>query len=388
MSQQLDVRPRFHHLEGLPQETTWHERFFLVLENTDLATVTIPSTPPIPAVSSPSTTFDIVPYYNELLRTNPSLTPPIAAIESLISLLATTPLTTISETLSLLSKHSTKLLNSQRNPIPLSAGTDLFQRYLVASFQQRPSQSHPGDSDFSTLRQHILTNSSLFVRRAAESRHKIAHHALPFIRDDSTIITYDYSRVVHTLLTHAAESGRYFNVLYILPCKGPSKTLTDSIAQLNKLSIPTATIPLHALNYALASMHVPSPPPQFIVGAAAVLENGSIITQFGTHQIGLTAKSCSIPLYVAVESYKFVRNFPLGYGQTDLAKMGVRQDVLKFSAGTKEGRQEGGKGQDKELTVEEDMIEITPPELISALVTETGIMTPNAVSEELIKLWF
>lgn len=363
---------------------------------------TIPSSASSPTVPSPSTTFDIVSYYNELLKSDESITPPIAAIESLISLLATTPLTTISETLALLSTHTTKLLAAQRNPIPLSAGTELFQRYLVSSFQQRPSSL--ANSDFSTLRHNIITNSSLFVKRANEARVKIAQLALRFVRDDSTIITYGYSRVVQKMLTHAAESGRYFKVLFVLPPSSgngngsgdsdssgssTSSMLSKSIAALNALSIPTSTIPIHALNFALASLPTsPSAPPQFITGAAAVLENGSIITQFGTHQIALVARSVSIPFYVVAESYKFVRSFPLGGGQAELARMGVKQDVLRFSTtGSGSGSSSQSHIQDP-LSGVEDMVELTPPDLISALFTETGIMTPDAVSEELIKLWF
>ncbi|KAK5211089.1 translation initiation factor eIF-2B subunit alpha [Exophiala xenobiotica] len=344
-----------------------------------------PPTTPKSSEQSPTTDFDIVSFYNELVREDSTITPPIAAIEALISLLAKTRLTTISETLNLLSTHSQKLLASQQNPIPLSAGTELFQRYLVSSFQQRPSSL--ADSDFSTLRDHILTNSSLFVKRANEARLKIAHHALPFIKEESTIITYGYSRVVQTLLTHAADVGRYFNVIYILPSEGPTERISGCISKLNKMSIPTTTISLQALTYALASLPATQPAPQFIVGATSVLENGSIVTELGTHQIGLIAKAVSVPLHIAVESYKFVRNFPLGYGPLDLARMGVRQDVLRFSTGaeSQENGQQSRKGQVVDVG---EMVEITPPELIDALITENGILTPKAVSEELIKLWF
>lgn len=263
----------------------------------------------------------------------------------------------------------------------------------MSSFQQRPSSLV--NSDFSTLRHNIITNSSLFVKRANEARLKIAHHALPFIKEDSTIITYGYSRVVHAVLTHAASSTRFFNVIYILPSGGMTGPLSQSIIALNDLSIPTTTIPLQALTYALASIPPSSPSPQIIIGAISVLENGSMITDLGAHQIGLVAKSTSIPLHVAVESYKFVRDFPLGYGPGDLARMGVKQDVLHFSStsttdtdqGTRyRSSDKGGKGTPS--LSDDPMIEITPPELISALITENGIMTPNAVSEELIKLWF
>ncbi|KAJ9602893.1 translation initiation factor eIF-2B subunit alpha [Cladophialophora chaetospira] len=365
------------------------------------------STPPRTPkpVDSPPTEFDIVAAYNESIQNDPNITPPIAAIESLIDLLASSPLSTISETLALLSAHSQKLLASQRNPIPLSAGTELFQRYLISSFQQRPSSL--ANSDFSTLRHHIITQSSVFVKRANGARKTIARHALPFIKDDSTIITFGFSRVVQSILALAAEENRSFNVIYILPASSssPKGSLETSISKLQRLDIPTSTIPLHALPYALSSL---STSPQFLLGATAVLENGSIVTDQGTHTIALIAKAFNIPLHVCVESYKFVRNFPLGYGPSALARLGVSQDVLRFSTPGDDGASEAGEANDagvqekkgddyfgseaKKTEEEEESkgpgIEITPPDLISALITENGIMTPNAVSEELIKLWF
>lgn len=113
----------------------------------------------------------------------------------------------------------------------------------------------------------------------------------------------------------------------------------------------------------------------------------------GTHQLALLAHAFNIPFYVAAESYKFVRSFPLGNGSADLARMGVQQNILNFTGGiadtepTKNGKQNGAK-EEKRVVDEREMMEITPPNLIAALITENGIMTPAGVSEELIKLWF
>ena len=81
--------------------------------------------------------------------------------------------------------------------------------------------------------------------------------------------------------------------------------------------------------------------------------------------------------------------------------MGVHQNVLNFEGGlssslsrtsTREKADESKERQrrrnDGELLDEQEMIEITPSNLITALITENGIMTPAGVSEELIKLWF
>lgn len=328
--------------------------------------------------TSPSTDFDIVAQYNDLIQKDPLVTPSIAAIQSLISLLSSNPLSTISETLELVTIQSEILLAAQKNPIPLSAGTDLFRRYLVSSFQQRPSSLTT--ADFDTLRSQLITNSRVFVQRAQLATSKIAQYGLPFIKDDTTIITFGYSRAVTTLLKHAAETGRYFKIINVVT-RATAKSSASSLPP--HLSIPTATIPFHSLIYALSSSP-PTSKPKFVVGASAVLENGSLISHIGTHQLALLANSLNIPFYAAAESYKFLRSFPLAYGKADLERMGVQQDILHFNDEDEE-KQVDAKNP---LTNEADMIDITPPHLVSALITENGTMTPNAVSEELIKLWF
>lgn len=48
-----------------------------------------------------------------------------------------------------------------------------------------------------------------------------------------------------------------------------------------------------------------------LVGAEGVVENGGVINKLGTYQIALCAKSLNKPFYVAAESYKFARLYPL-----------------------------------------------------------------------------
>ena len=176
-----------------------------------------------------------------------------------------------------------------------------------------------------------------------------------------------------------------------------------------------------------------------LVGAEGVVETGGCISRMGTYQVGVLAKAAGKPLYVVAESHKFVRMFPLT--QFDL---GVEQNVLNFTTndggstarggdtartpraidekvhsdagiewGEKtplikypqeyfqvggEGRVEGGISTSAATVVENknretpggvlDAVDYTPPELITALVTESGVSSPSAVSEELIKIWY
>lgn len=337
------------------------------------------ATPPLDDASS----FDIVAHYSRLVDKDPSITPAIAAIESLIAALSASQVTTISETLSLLGNGSNTLLASQANPIPLSAGTELLQRYIITSFQQQRTQL--SSNDFTHLRRHLITQSKLFVSRTKSFRSQIAKHALPFIRDESTILVYGSSRVVDAILSHAADAKRYFQVIFINPSYTQSTqdtALDQSINRLLSLGIPTATVPLNSLTHILYSIAKTSSNVLFLLGAEAVFENGSAMSNIGSHLISTIAKSASIPCYFAAESYKLTRQFPTSYGDRDLQKMGAKQEILKFRDSVEESKELDAVSDDNE-----GQVDITPPELISGLITENGIMTADAVAEELIKLW-
>lgn len=341
---------------------------------------------------------------------------PIAAIEALVLLLTHSPSSTISETLDLLEKHTTILKNAIANPIALSAGTDLFQRYLITTLQ-RPGQLGPA-GDFNAIRAHLLSNGRLFIKRAKESRNNVAAFGKGFVRDGSTILTNGGSRVVSALLQKAADerngqSAVRFRVIYVLYGISDSDSLAaepeglETVRALRARGVPVATIPESAVAYSLGKVDT------VIVGAEGVVENGGIVSRMGTYQIGLLAKAMGKPFYVVAESHKFVRLYPLG--QYDLP---IEQHVINFKteediATEETKRSTKAETVHKDTTSSEekaahmtallngapaenpsgtamrrDAVDYTPPHLITALITEGGVLTPSAVSEELIKIWF
>jgi translation initiation factor eIF-2B subunit alpha len=342
--------------------------------------------------------FDVVDAYARLLADDPDLTMPVAAIEALILGLADTPASTVSETLDLVSDLTARLKRSVANPISLSAGTDLFQQYLISIFQ-RPS----AHGDFDQVRSHLVQNGRLFVERAKAARETIAGFGKHFIRDGNVVLTNGGSRVVGSLLRSAAESsngnGRgsiRFKVIYVV--SGEDSEAQENIAALRERDIPVATIPPTAIAYCMDGVT------QCFVGAEGVVENGGIVSRMGTYQMGMLAKATGKPFYVVSESHKFVRLYPLG--QRDL---GIEQNVVDFrttkgpedeesnNAGSPAGDEgvadmEGDSGLKSTGTAPpsrvQDAVDYTPPNLISGIITESGVLLPSAVSEELIKIWF
>jgi translation initiation factor eIF-2B subunit alpha len=266
--------------------------------------------------------FDIVSTYRTILDSDPDLTMPVAAIEALVEALAHSTVSTVAETLDLLERHTQRLKASIPNPISLSAGTDLFQRYLVTTLNRPASLNLGPADDFRAIRNHLLSNGRLFVDRAKASRDKIASFGKHFIRDGATVMTNGGSRVVGALLRRAAESSHMrFRVIYVTsPSASKDSREGDQIvADLRSHNVPVATIPDSAVAYSLGKVDM------VIVGAEGVVENGGIISRMGTYQIGLLAKSKGKAFYVVAESHKFVRLYPLS--QFDLP---IDQKVLDF----------------------------------------------------------
>lgn len=109
--------------------------------------------------------------------------------------------------------------------------------------------------------------------------------------------------------------------------------------------------------------------------------------------MAMCSKAHNKPFYVVAESFKFVRLYPLN--QQDVPdKFKVRQNgmrartftaflytssLLQYKADTLKTV--------KNLSEEHPMIDYTPPSLITLLFTDLGVLTPSAVSDELIKLY-
>ncbi|CAH2270008.1 jg1961 [Pararge aegeria aegeria] len=76
------------------------------------------------------------------------------------------------------------------------------------------------------------------------------------------------------------------------------------------------------------------------------------------------------PVYVLTESFKFSRVYPLN--QRDIPK-----EFKYLSSVLSSGN----------LSKQHPLVDYTPPAYITLLFTDLGILTPSAVSDELIKLY-
>ena len=295
---------------------------------------------------------------------------PVAAIEALIALLGSTPATTAMETVDVVRSQAERLKRSVANPIPLTAGTDLFQQYLLRSLKGQTAGSRSSLS-FDETRQHLLRNSRLFAARAKAARDAIADRGSKYVQDGSVVLAAGGSRTVKTLLLRAAErhtaqwGAPRFRVIYVTDNSDSSSNSSRSnnsrgsgpaVAALRRSGVPTATIGPEAAAHALQAARVD----MVFVGTEVVVQNGGLLSRMGTFQLATLCQAAKKPFYVAAETHKIVRLYPLG--QADLPRCGVKQDVLNFrldGEGEEEGEEEE-KIKDGPLGISSDLIKQIP----------------------------
>ncbi|NXD77216.1 EI2BA factor, partial [Halcyon senegalensis] len=303
---------------------------------------------------------DLIETFRAQLRDDPDVASAVAAIRALLGFLKQDRGETIQGLRSSL-RAAIDTLSRVDSSVAVSSGGELFLRFISLTSLEY--------SDYSKCKEIMIERGEIFLRKVSLSRNKIAKLCHPFIRDGARILTHAYSRVVLRVLEAAIESKKRFSV-YVTESQPDQAgqvlaNLQKMAKALRKLNIPVTVILDAAVGYIMEKVDL------VLVGAEGVVESGGIINKIGTNQIAVCAKAQNKPFYVVAESFKFVRLFPLN--QQDVP------DKFKYKADTLKTGQN--------LTEEHPWIDYTSPSLITLLFTDLGVLTPSAVSDELIKLY-
>ncbi|NWV46715.1 EI2BA factor, partial [Daphoenositta chrysoptera] len=309
---------------------------------------------------APRCLSDLIETFRAQLRDDPDVASAVAAIRALLGFLKQDRGETIQGLRNSL-RGAIDTLSRVDSSVAVSSGGELFLRFISLTSLEY--------SDYSKCKEIMIERGEIFLTKVSLSRNKIAKLCHPFIRDGARILTHAYSRVVLRVLEAAVESKKRFSV-YVTESQPDQAgqvfiNLQTMAEALRKLNIPVTVILDAAVGYIMEKVDL------VLVGAEGVVESGGIINKIGTNQIAVCAKAQNKPFYVVAESFKFVRLFPLN--QQDVP------DRFKYKADTLETGQN--------LTEEHPWIDYTSPSLITLLFTDLGVLTPSAVSDELIKLY-
>ncbi|KAJ6656576.1 hypothetical protein lerEdw1_003463 [Lerista edwardsae] len=324
---------------------------------------------------------ELVEAFKTRMREDPDVATAVAAIHVLLEFLkrdkGKLSHSTLSETIQGLRanlKNAIETLSSVDSSVAVSSGGELFLRFISLTSLENP--------DYSKCKAIMIERGEHFLWRISLSRDKIAKLCHTFIKDGARILTHAYSKVVLRVLEMATKAKKRFSV-YITESQpdlagqaedgqSPGKTWHSGDCDLGCSSRGDLTL-TSLTNCSCPSLnsYIMEKVDLVIVGAEGVVENGGIINKIGTNQMAVCAKAQNKPFYVVAESFKFVRLFPLN--QQDVPdKFKYKADTLKKS---------------QALTEEHPWIDYSSPSLITLLFTDLGVLTPSAVSDELIKLY-
>ncbi|KAL6767098.1 hypothetical protein ACKKBG_A38570 [Auxenochlorella protothecoides x Auxenochlorella symbiontica] len=298
----------------------------------------------------------VVREFHEALSRSSDMAVAVAAITALTSVIRSSSASTVMGLEKELKDAANALQRCNDTAISLKAGCDLFLRYTTRT-------SALELDNFAMVKKKLIERGRHFADTSKRARAAIAEQGQRFIRSGFTVLCHGYSRVALAVLRKAVAAGTQFNV--IVTEGRPDETGITTARALKDSGVPTSLVLDSGVGYVMEKVDM------VLVGAEAVVENGGVINKLGTYQIAIAARAHSVPLYVAAESYKFARLYPLS--QRDLP---LERKQIDF-----------GPLLPPQVAVDNPSRDFTPPAYISLLFTDLGVLTPAAVSDELIQLY-
>lgn len=210
----------------------------------------------------------------------------------------------------------------------------------------------------------------------------LVEHAVTKVYDGDVILTYAYSQVVLEVLLSAAAAGRRFHVV-VLDSR-PELEGRQMLRRLLQADIPCSYVLLSGLSYIMREVS------KVMLGASAVLSNGTVLSRAGSAAVAMTAHASSKPVLVCCEAFKFHERVQLdSITHNELGDPDVLAHVPAYAPGAAAGPIDVVKGApSKDLKAWRDhprlallnlKYDAMPAEFVTMVVTEFGMIPPSSV---------
>jgi methylthioribose-1-phosphate isomerase len=219
----------------------------------------------------------------------------------------------------------------------------------------------------SSLRETLTRGAELILHEELESARKIGKHGAPLLEDGDTVLTHCNAGTLATVgygtalapIRAAIEQGKRISVIAT-----ETRPLLQG-ARLTAFELAYDRIPVRIIcDSAAAQILSRGIIDRVLVGADRILRTGHVTNKIGTLPIALAAKFYGVPFYaVAPVSTLDMR--------TDASNVVIEErdekEVLYFN-----GTRVGPRG----VGALNPAFDITPPELVSAIITDKGVAKP------------
>lgn len=150
----------------------------------------------------------------------------------------------------------------------------------------------------SSAKSHLLKQLGDFIQeKVVLADQVLASNAVSKVYDGDVVMTYSYSQLVLEVLLRAHAAGRRFRVVVVdsrPECEG-----RQLLRRLLEADVACSYTLLSGLSYAIKEVT------KVLLGAAAVLSNGTVMSRAGSACVAMTASAAGKPVMVACETLKF-----------------------------------------------------------------------------------
>jgi ribose 1,5-bisphosphate isomerase len=209
----------------------------------------------------------------------------------------------------------------------------------------------------------VSFSAQKFQKNLAASKERIAEIGSKRIRDGSVVFTHCHSSTVTNMLAKAKADGKSFEVI----CTETRPAFQGRITakELLGLGLKTTFIVDSATRSLMHDVNL------VVVGADAITSEGNIVNKIGSSAIAVLAHEARKPFYAVSELLKF--DPATLYGEYERIEERSRDEVWKEAPA--------------ELVVRNPAFDVTPRDLISGLICEEGIITPQSVAEVMHRVY-
>ncbi|MFC2047373.1 translation initiation factor eIF-2B, partial [Chloroflexota bacterium] len=212
------------------------------------------------------------------------------------------------------------------------------------------------ETSLDSIKRLTISKADEAINSSSQAVAQTAYHVAQLIADSDRIMTNSYSSTVVASLKQTFTE--HWNIEVITTRSGPRRSGERTAQQLGLYGIPITFIDDTAMGLYISSVN------KAVVGADRVCADGKVVNGIGTYQLALAAKRVSVPFYVLCETLKF--DSRLQGDEVDLEEKEPSEvfDLESFPP---------------EVKAKNPFFDITPPELITGIVTENGLLLPQEV---------
>jgi ribose 1,5-bisphosphate isomerase len=217
--------------------------------------------------------------------------------------------------------------------------------------------------DGEELRQMVVRNATVFVKRSEEAVALIGRNGANRLKEGDRVMTHCNSQAALSVITTAQRQGKHIKAFATESRPWRQGILTAN--QLSKAGVDVTLIIDSAVRHVMKDMDA------VVVGADTIASNGAVINKIGTSQLALAAHEARVPFYVCAETFKFSPRTMMG----EMVEIEERDSLEVVKLGELPSS----------VRVFNPVFDATPPEYIDSIITEIGVVPPYAAYEIIVR---